>query len=73
MQQSEIRRPRLRFRIKRRFDSARDKVFDAWTKPEILKQWWCPEGWTPTEIEVDLRVGGAFRIGMQRLSGGTPV
>ena len=29
--------------------------------------------WIPAEIDVDLRVRGAFRIGMRRLSGGTPV
>jgi uncharacterized protein YndB with AHSA1/START domain len=45
----------------------------AWTKPEALRQWWCPEGWIPAEIDVDLCAGGAFRIGMRRLSGGTPV
>jgi uncharacterized protein YndB with AHSA1/START domain len=73
MQLSTTRRAGIAFRIKKRFNAPREKVFDAWTKPEVLKQWWCPEGWTPTEIEVDLRVGGAFRIGMQRLSGGTTV
>jgi len=38
-----------------------------------LKQWWCPEGWIPAEIEMDLRVGGCFRIGMRRQDGGVPV
>jgi uncharacterized protein YndB with AHSA1/START domain len=61
------------FTIKRRFEAPREKVFEAWTKPEILKHWWCPDGWTPKEIEVDLRVGGSFRIGMQRSTGGEPV
>jgi uncharacterized protein YndB with AHSA1/START domain len=39
-------------------------VFRAWTDPEVLRRWWCPPGWAPVEIEVDLRVGGAYRIGM---------
>ena len=51
----------------------RDVVFRAWTDPEILKLWWCPEGWIPADIEVDLRVGGSYRIGMRRKSGGSPV
>jgi uncharacterized protein YndB with AHSA1/START domain len=72
MQQS-TKNAGLTFRLKKRFEAPREKVFSAWTKPEALKQWWCPEGWIPAEIEVDLRVGGAFRIGMRRLSGGMPV
>jgi uncharacterized protein YndB with AHSA1/START domain len=72
MQQS-TKNAGLTFRLKKRFEAPREKVFGAWTKPEALKQWWCPEGWIPAEIEVDLRVGGAFRIGMRRLSGGMPV
>jgi uncharacterized protein YndB with AHSA1/START domain len=61
------------FRLKRRFEAPREEVFGAWTKAEVLKQWWCPNGWTPAEIEIDLRAGGAFRIGMRRLSGGPAV
>jgi len=38
-----------------------------------LKQWWCPQGWIPAEVDLELRVGGSYRIGMRRLSGGAPV
>ena len=61
------------FKLQRRFDKPRELVFRAWTDPEILKRWWCPEGWMPDEIQVDLRVGGTFRIGMRRTAGGLPV
>jgi len=61
------------FRLRRRFEAPREEVFGAWTKAEALKRWWCPDGWTPAEIEIDLRAGGAFRIGMRRLSGGPAV
>ena len=44
------------------FDAPRDLVFDALTKPELLKRWFGPHGWTLTECEVDLRVGGAWRF-----------
>ncbi len=63
----------IAFRLKRRFEAPRSKVFEAWTKPEVLKQWWCPEGWKPGSIDLDLRVGGAFEIKMYRASGGVPV
>jgi uncharacterized protein YndB with AHSA1/START domain len=38
-------------------------LFAAWTQPEQLKQWWGPESVTCIEAEVDLRVGGRYRIG----------
>ncbi len=61
------------FRLKRRFEAPREQVFGAWTKAEVVKQWWCPEGWIPADIDIDLRPGGSFRIGMCRLSGGPAV
>lgn len=60
-------------RLRQRFNAPRDRVFRAWTDPDVLKRWWCPNGWIPAEIEVDLRVGGVYRMGMQRLAGGAPV
>jgi len=68
----------ITFRLRRRFTAPRQNVFRAWTDPEVLKRWWCPDGWAPAEIEVDLRVGGAYRIGMRRIGmrrgeGGPPV
>jgi uncharacterized protein YndB with AHSA1/START domain len=65
--------PAITLRLSRRFSAPREKVFRAWTQPEALKKWWCPGGWAPAEIEVDLRVGGSYRIGMRRLPGGSPV
>ena len=46
-----------------------EEVFSAWTKPEILSQWWGPPGTTAPVIEVDLRVGGKYRLGIQNESG----
>jgi uncharacterized protein YndB with AHSA1/START domain len=63
----------ITIRLHRRFAAARERVFRAWTDPDILKQWWCPNGWMPTEIEIDLRVGGTYRIGMRRAEGGVSV
>lgn len=36
------------------------RVWDAWTIPEQLRQWWCPRPWTTPEAEIDLRPGGSF-------------
>ena len=47
--------------LTRVFDAPRQLVFDALTKPEILKRWFGPHGWTLAICEVDFRVGGAWR------------
>jgi uncharacterized protein YndB with AHSA1/START domain len=65
--------PRISVRLRRWFDAPRESVFRAWTDPETLRQWWCPAGWTPGDIEVDLRVAGAYRIGMRNSFSGAAV
>lgn len=48
--------------MSRVFDAPRQLVFEAYTRPEILKRWaGGPPGWNMVECEVDLRVGGAWR------------
>jgi uncharacterized protein YndB with AHSA1/START domain len=44
------------------FDAPRHLVFEAFTKPELLKRWFGPRGWSLVVCEVDLRVGGGFRF-----------
>jgi uncharacterized protein YndB with AHSA1/START domain len=48
--------------LTRVFDAPRTMVFDAFTKPELLKRWFGPRGWSLVVCEVDLRVGGGFRF-----------
>jgi uncharacterized protein YndB with AHSA1/START domain len=43
------------------FDAPRHLVFDALTKPELLKRWFGPRGWSLVVCEADLKVGGAWR------------
>jgi uncharacterized protein YndB with AHSA1/START domain len=44
------------------FDAPRKMLFDAFTKPELLKRWFYgPDGWTLSVCEIDLRVGGRYR------------
>jgi uncharacterized protein YndB with AHSA1/START domain len=56
----------IALRLTRRFAAPRARVFDAWTTPEALKRWWCPAGWRPERIDVDLRTGGAYYFGMRQ-------
>jgi uncharacterized protein YndB with AHSA1/START domain len=44
------------------FDAPPDLVFDALTKPELVKRWLLgPPGWTMPVCQIDLKVGGAYR------------
>lgn len=40
-----------------------ERLFAAWTKPDELRRWWGPDGVTCVDPQVDLRVGGRYRIG----------
>ena len=48
--------------LTRVFHAPRQMVWDAFTKPELLKRWFGPRGWSLVVCEVDLRVGGGFRF-----------
>jgi len=48
--------------VTRVFDAPRGLVFDAYTKPELVKRWLTgPDGWSMPVCEIDLRAGGKFR------------
>src|SRR5271165_1453456 len=49
-------------RVTRDFDAPRQLIFDAFTKPELIRRWLLgPPGWTMPTCEIDLRVGGGYR------------
>ena len=49
--------------IARHYPVAPEKVWRAWTDPEAVKRWWGPGGQDPvSHAELDVRVGGRFRI-----------
>ena len=48
--------------LTRVFDAPRQLVFDAISKPELLKRWFGPHGHSLVVCEVDFRVGGAWRF-----------
>lgn len=49
--------------IKRSFDAPAELVFDAWTKPELVRRWWVPEahGVEGVSFEAEVRTGGSYR------------
>lgn len=47
----------------REFNAPRHLVFDAFTKPDLIRRWlFGPEGWSLASCEMDLRVGGKWRF-----------
>lgn len=50
--------------LTRLIDAPREKLYRAWTEPELLKQWFAPAPWTTPTAELDVRVGGAGYIVM---------
>lgn len=51
------------------FAASRQRVFDAFAKPQQLKHWWGPHGFTNRIPEFDLRPGGKWRIIMTASDG----
>lgn len=55
--------------LTRVIDAPPEKVFRAWTEPELLKQWFAPLPWTTPVAETDVRPGGASLIVMRSPDG----
>ena len=55
----------------REFDAPRQLVFDAFTKPELVRRWLLgPDGWSMPVCEIDLRVGGRYRYVWRHVADG---
>jgi len=50
--------------VTRTFNGPARLVFEAWTKPELFRQWWVPKsmGMSLLSCEMDVRVGGGYRL-----------
>jgi uncharacterized protein YndB with AHSA1/START domain len=50
--------------VRRIFDAPARLVFEAWTRPELFRQWWVPKsiGLVLLSVEQDVRVGGSYRL-----------
>jgi uncharacterized protein (TIGR02246 family) len=51
--------------VTRILDAPRALVWRAWTEPEHVARWWGPRGFESSGCQVDLRVGGSFRLGIR--------
>ena len=51
--------------LTRLIDAPREKLFRAWTEPELLRQWFAPLPYTTPVVELDVRPGGAMRVVMR--------
>ncbi len=60
-------------RITRSFNAAKTAVFDAWTKPELVRRWLLGPGndWSMPICDIDLRVGGTYRFVWRHAVNGT--
>jgi len=59
---SELDRSTHTITFRRSVAASRERVFDAWTKPEQVTVWWDPTGSPLAECMIDARPGGAFRF-----------
>jgi uncharacterized protein YndB with AHSA1/START domain len=51
--------------LTRLIDAPREKLYRAWTEPELLKQWFAPLPYTTPVAELDVRPGGANMVVMR--------
>ena len=51
--------------LERLVPAPRPLVFRMHTEPDLLAQWWGPKGFSAPSVELDVRVGGGYRIVMQ--------
>ena len=50
--------------LERTLDAPLERVWECYTTPEHIKQWWAPRPYQTTEVEIDLKPGGIFRTRM---------
>lgn len=55
--------------LERTISASPDKLFRAWTEPELLRQWFTPRPWTVARVETDVRPGGASLVVMRSPEG----
>lgn len=55
--------------LTRLIPAPRERLFQAWTDAEVLKQWFAPLPWTTPHAELDVRPGGASLVVMRSPEG----
>jgi uncharacterized protein YndB with AHSA1/START domain len=61
--------------VTRIFNGPARIVFEAWTRPELFTRWWVPKsfGLTLLSCEMDIRVGGTYRLVFKHPASGQPM
>jgi len=55
--------------LTRFINAPREKLYRAWTDPELLLQWFAPKPWTTSKVEIDVRPGGTNLVVMRSPEG----
>ena len=55
--------------ITRIFDARRDRVWKAWTNPEMFMKWWGPNHFSCPLAKLDLKIGGKYLVAMRSPDG----
>jgi uncharacterized protein YndB with AHSA1/START domain len=60
-----------RLTLVRRIKATPAKIYDAWTRPELMMRWWSPDAGPVLSAEADVRPGGRYRVVFRMLDGVT--
>jgi uncharacterized protein YndB with AHSA1/START domain len=55
--------------VTKEFNAPIEQVWQAWSDPEMIKQWWGPEGYTSPSAKTDFRIEGKYVFAMQSPNG----
>ena len=55
--------------VSRTFDAPRDRVWQAWSDPDLVRTWWGPRGFTAPTCRMDFREGGTTLVSMRSAEG----
>jgi uncharacterized protein YndB with AHSA1/START domain len=61
--------PNLDLHLERSIPVSPEKVWAAWTQPELMVQWFTPAPWKTVFCDIDLRPGGRFNVTMESPEG----
>ena len=67
--QEKAQSENLKLQVTRTIKASRPRVFDSWTKPELMERWFAPGAMTVANASADLQVGGQYRVEMHGVDG----
>jgi uncharacterized protein YndB with AHSA1/START domain len=63
---ADVMAPGYVLEMEHRYAAPRERVFQAWTHPNVLERWWAAVAhWPAAFAEIDLRPGGSYRLAMR--------